>query len=298
MDQFPSELYNPDGSFTQPIKELLDFAPQILQSVVQAKILEPKESKPNTSAVDEALLNAALLSSITKKDNIRIINNNNPTMQNTQNISSESKTRKKEKNGEEESEEEKKESTNYWLGAGAFAAMLFAVYHVSQKTGEIEYLENIDLIVDHAEDILKSTKLWMYNCKKYDIKFPSIVEQDYEALKSICDCMGRINSKQEKIWKRRCFGLLALSSTFVLGSIFPKSPKPMGYVGAAGICSSLLGLAYIIGLHSSRPHQLSIQLFASRAQDHCKLLLSPNRVQKVRKSFGMDQSNESEWVMT
>ncbi|KAJ3320996.1 hypothetical protein HDV06_004655 [Boothiomyces sp. JEL0866] len=306
MDQFPPELYNPDGSFTPPVKELLDFAPQILESIVQAKILEPKETKSNTnSGVNEALLNSALLSSITKRDNIQIINNNNPTMQNTQNIQSERSPSKKENKKEEvkehteKKEEEKEESTNYLLGLGAFAAMLFAFYNVAQKTGEIDYLENVDMIVDRVVDILKSTKIWMYKCKKYDLKVPKIVEEDCESLKVICDCIERISSRQEKIWKRRCYGVLAISSSCVLGSIFPKTPKSLAYVGAAGICSSLLGLVYIIGLHSSRPHQLSIQLYASRAQELCKTLIpSPVRVQKVRKSLGIDQSNDTEWVMT
>ncbi|KAJ3311672.1 hypothetical protein HDV04_003817 [Boothiomyces sp. JEL0838] len=300
MDQFPTELYNPDGSFTQPVKELLDFAPQILEGVVQAKILETKSS--TNSVVNEALLNSALLSSITKRDSIQIINNNNPTMQNTQNVQPErrrSKQKKKEEEKEEEKEKEKKESTNYLWGLGAFATMLFAVYHVSQKTGEIDYVENVEMIVDRVVDILKSTKLWMYNCKRYDLNVPKIVEEDYEALKTICDCIERISNKQEKIWKRRCYGLLAISSSCVLGSIFPKSPKSLVYIGTAGICSSLLGLVYIVGLHSSRPHQLSIQLYASRAQELCSSLFpSPIRVQKVRKSLGIDQSNESEWVMT
>ena len=85
--------------------------------------------------------------------------------------------------------------------AAAIGALTFSIYSTYQASvgyGDITLQNQVELLLEHVESNLSSTKIWSEERTKMDDPVPELILDDMKRLRQLVDCLYRLDSRREK----------------------------------------------------------------------------------------------------
>ena len=85
--------------------------------------------------------------------------------------------------------------------AAAIGALTFSIYSTYQASvgyGDITLQNQVELLLEHVESNLSSTKIWSEEHTKMDDPVPDLILDDMKRLRQLVDCLYRLDSRRGK----------------------------------------------------------------------------------------------------
>ncbi|KAI9321790.1 hypothetical protein BX666DRAFT_1905609 [Dichotomocladium elegans] len=248
---FPNELYQKDTmDFAIPIRTLLNFTPHILKELPK----DPKEQKPLQMPEQQQPRKENGVYAFVKRNNHHIgsflkylseqcieymaSSVHEQTRQKEQpereqarrafcqtapaaSCSKERTTEELQK--DEEAKKKKKQQqkiiTQSAVAVGAFSFSAYSTYQASVAWGDVTFQNQLELLLDHVEEILRSTTVWIEEHDKLGDPIPDLVRQDVIRLKRLVDHLIRLDSRSKRRQETAGWGLSALGGLSVLSGV-------------------------------------------------------------------------------
>jgi hypothetical protein len=289
---FPAELYERNGKFRGEIAEILE-----LSAVIFDPILEEKSVKNDSKSNLPTELLPFLLAN-NKNDKVVYIDKSTTIQPGASvevpkaKVQLEKSEKSKEELEQDEEEKKKKEekSSNTLqivLAVGAGALALCSTYFFAQRHGEVEFLEQFEKLLKEMNELLLSAQLWITERRQLELPIPRVILEDHEKLTQLYEILHRLSSKPEKVHSRRTFGLVGLCCVMIGGGVLPRSHRQFAYIGTAGLGMLLVEWVYRKGIYSSRAHQDSLRVLATRGQ-RLVASMKENHLQRLRMLMELD----------
>ncbi|KAI7853983.1 hypothetical protein BDC45DRAFT_509538 [Circinella umbellata] len=130
--------------------------------------------------------------------------------------------------------------------AAAIGALTFSIYSTYQASvgyGDITLQNQVELLLEHVESNLRSTKIWSEERKKMDDPVPELILDDMKRLRQLVDCLYRLDSRREKKIETAGWGIGIVGGLSALGGIALGSATILTGGAAAAVGAVLVTVA-------------------------------------------------------
>ncbi|KAI9494390.1 hypothetical protein BDB00DRAFT_314186 [Zychaea mexicana] len=106
--------------------------------------------------------------------------------------------------------------------AAAIGALTFSIYSTYQASvgyGDITLQNQVELLLEHVEANLRSTRIWTEERVKLDDSVPELITHDMNRLRQLVDCLYRLDSRREKKIETAGWGMGIVGGLSALGGV-------------------------------------------------------------------------------
>ncbi|KAJ3344502.1 hypothetical protein HDU91_000214, partial [Kappamyces sp. JEL0680] len=250
---FPLEFYQKDsGEFHGEIREMLDFSLAVLEEFSK----EPKATSTvdtRTSVLVDAVSRIAAAWLKGRRDERVVV------------VVSEKPETAKDAKQDKPQENSDNKLLNGAVIVGSLGVGLFSTWAFSREHGKIQFLDQFEDLVERVQSRIASVQRWIRERRELELHVPEQVQRDVQALTAITSNLDRLNSKQEKIWKRSSYGVLVVSSALLFSGRFVQSSLSLvSQLGWIGLGLGSMSYLATMGAYSSHYYQQSLALLAKK----------------------------------